>query len=45
LCRTLRVGLVGDIRVQGSHVPDLAMALGPGGLDLGATSRIRGPSR
>jgi peptide/nickel transport system substrate-binding protein len=45
ICRTMRVGLVGDIRIQGGHVPDLVLALGPGRIDFGATTRMQGPAR
>ncbi len=31
IARTLRVGVLGEIRVQGGRVPDLALALAPGG--------------
>ena len=41
LTRTLRCGVVGDIRVVGGRMPDLALASGPTGLDLGASYRTR----
>jgi hypothetical protein len=42
LCRTMRVGLIGDIRIFGGRAPDLGMAIGPGRLDLGSMTRARG---
>jgi peptide/nickel transport system substrate-binding protein len=43
LTRTLRIGVVGDIRVQGGRMPDLVLAPSHAGagMDLGATSRGR----
>jgi peptide/nickel transport system substrate-binding protein len=45
LCRTMRVGLLGDIRIQGGRAADLGMALGPGRLEFGSLTRARGPVR
>ena len=45
MCRTMRVGVIGEIRIQGGHVPDLTVALVPGGIDLGGTTRLRPASR
>lgn len=42
LTRTLRCGVVGEIRVVGGRVPDLVLApSGSGGFDLGASYRAR----
>ncbi len=44
LTRTLRVGVVGELRVQGARVPDLALPAGDAGWDLALASRARRPS-
>jgi peptide/nickel transport system substrate-binding protein len=41
LCRTMRIGVLGDIRVQGGRVADLGLALGPGRIEFGALTRSR----
>ena len=43
LTRSLRVGVVGEIRVQGGRVPDLLLvnSVAGFGLDLGASTRVR----
>lgn len=42
--RTLRCGVVGDVRVQGGRISDLTLpASSAGGFDLGAASRARPP--
>lgn len=43
MTRTLRCGVVGDIRVQGGRAPDLQLAASStaGGFDLGASTRRR----
>jgi peptide/nickel transport system substrate-binding protein len=42
LTRTLRVGVVGDVRVTGARAPDLSLAgYHTGGFDLGATTKVR----
>jgi peptide/nickel transport system substrate-binding protein len=44
LTRTMRIGVVGEIRVQGARMPDVTLGASPfGGLDLGDASRARGP--
>jgi peptide/nickel transport system substrate-binding protein len=45
--RTLRVGVLGEIRVQGGRAPDVTLALaGPGaGVDWGGSYRARGAGR
>jgi peptide/nickel transport system substrate-binding protein len=45
LCRTMRVGVLGEIRIQGGRAPDLGMALGPGRLELGSFTRARGRAK
>jgi peptide/nickel transport system substrate-binding protein len=45
LCRTTRVGVLGDIRIQGGRAPDVGMVLGPGRLDLGSFTRVHGQMR
>lgn len=44
LTRTLRVGVIGDLRVQGARIPDLVVPAGEGGWDLALVSRARRPS-
>jgi peptide/nickel transport system substrate-binding protein len=41
LTRTLKLGVLGELRVMGAHAPDLTLAKNPGsdGWDLGATYR------
>jgi peptide/nickel transport system substrate-binding protein len=39
LCSTLRVGVIGEVRVTGGVVPDLVLARGADGWDLGASFR------
>jgi peptide/nickel transport system substrate-binding protein len=39
LCRTMRIGVVGDVRIQGGRAADLS--LGSSGFDLGAFTRTR----
>jgi len=39
LCRTMRIGVVGDIRIQGGRAADIGLALGPGRIDFGAVTR------
>lgn len=41
LTRTLRCGVLGEIRAQGGRVPDLSPAAGTLGVDWGETSRAR----
>ncbi len=42
LTRTMRIGVVGEIRVQGARTPDVALAAAPsGGLGLGDATRAR----
>jgi peptide/nickel transport system substrate-binding protein len=43
LTRTLRCGVLGEVRVQGGRVPDLLLPASPNaaGFDLGAASRGR----
>jgi peptide/nickel transport system substrate-binding protein len=42
LTRTTRIGVLGDVRVQGARSADLALGAGPaGGMDLGNASRAR----
>lgn len=41
LTRMLRVGVLGEIRVQGGRVPDLLLPASPSGWDLGAATRAR----
>ncbi len=41
LCRTLRIGVLGEIRVQGARIPGVALALGSGGIDFGSVTRAR----
>jgi peptide/nickel transport system substrate-binding protein len=44
LTRTMRVGVLGEIRVQGARMPDLTLgALPSGGIDLGSASKTRRP--
>jgi len=45
LTRTMRIGVLGEVRVQGARSPDVTLAATPsGGLDLGnATRARRGP--
>jgi peptide/nickel transport system substrate-binding protein len=45
LCRTMRVGLVGDIRIQGGRAPDLAMPISTGRIDFGSLTRGRAQMR
>jgi peptide/nickel transport system substrate-binding protein len=42
LGRTLRVGVLGELRIQGGRAADLGLALGPGRLDLGGSTRLHG---
>jgi peptide/nickel transport system substrate-binding protein len=44
LCRTMRIGVLGDIRIQGGRAADLGLALGPARIDFGATTRLHGAS-
>jgi peptide/nickel transport system substrate-binding protein len=44
LCRTLRVGVLGDVRIQGGRAPDLTMVLGPGRVEFGSLTRIAAPA-
>ena len=41
MTRTMRIGVVGEVRVQGSRMPDIALPLSPptAGVDWGAASR------
>jgi peptide/nickel transport system substrate-binding protein len=41
LTRMLRIGILGEIRVQGGRIPDLALPTSPSGWDLGAATRLR----
>jgi peptide/nickel transport system substrate-binding protein len=41
LTRTMRIGVLGEIRIQGGRVPDLYLPSMPLGLDLGAATRRR----
>ncbi len=41
LTRTLRIGVLGEIRLQGGRVPDLVLPPSPSGWDLGAATRAR----
>ncbi len=42
LTRTMRIGVVGEVRVQGARMPDLTLAASPfGGLGLGDATRPR----
>jgi peptide/nickel transport system substrate-binding protein len=43
LTRTLRVAVLGEVRVQGARAPDVVLASSPTGfgLDFGASSRVR----
>jgi peptide/nickel transport system substrate-binding protein len=42
LTRTMRIGVVGEVRVQGARMPDVVLAAAPGGgLSLGDTTRVR----
>ena len=42
LTRTMRIGVVGEVRVQGARVPDVTLAPAPaGGLNLGDATRAR----
>jgi peptide/nickel transport system substrate-binding protein len=42
LCRTMRIGVLGDIRIQGGRASDLGLAVGPGRIDFGAVTRSHG---
>jgi peptide/nickel transport system substrate-binding protein len=43
LCRTLRIGVLGEVRVQGSRIPDVGLPLASGGgIDFGSATRSRG---
>jgi peptide/nickel transport system substrate-binding protein len=42
MCRTLRIGVLGEIRVQGARIPDVGLVLGSGGIDFGSVTRTRG---
>lgn len=39
LTRTLKVGIVGEVRAQGGRVPDLTLAAGSDGIDWGSSTR------
>jgi peptide/nickel transport system substrate-binding protein len=41
LTRTLRVGVLGEARIQGGRMPDLSLPLRAGGIDWGTASRAR----
>jgi peptide/nickel transport system substrate-binding protein len=41
LCRTMRIGVLGDIRLQGGRAADLGLSLGPGRIEFGALTRLR----
>jgi peptide/nickel transport system substrate-binding protein len=43
VCRTMRIGVLGDIRIEGGHAADLGFALGPapGRIEFGAITRLR----
>jgi len=42
LTRTMRIGVVGEVRVQGARMPDVTLATSPaGGLGLGDATRAR----
>ena len=41
LTRTLRIGILGEIRVQGGRIPDLVLPTSSSGWDLGAATRLR----
>lgn len=41
LTRMLRIGVLGEIRLQGGRVPDLVLPSSPSGWDLGAATRVR----
>jgi peptide/nickel transport system substrate-binding protein len=45
LCRTMRVGIVGEIRIQGGRASDLNVSLAAGRVDFGSLTRARGPAR
>jgi peptide/nickel transport system substrate-binding protein len=40
-CRTLRIGVLGEIRIQGAQMPDVALAFAPGSIDFGSITRSR----
>jgi peptide/nickel transport system substrate-binding protein len=42
LCRTLRIGVLGEVRVQGARIPEVGLALASGGIDFGSITRARG---
>jgi peptide/nickel transport system substrate-binding protein len=42
LCRTLRIGVLGEVRVQGARIPDVVLPLVGGGIDFGSVTRGRG---
>jgi peptide/nickel transport system substrate-binding protein len=42
LCRTLRIGVLGEVRVQGARIPEIGLALASGGIDFGSITRARG---
>jgi len=44
ITRTLRLGVVGELRVKGATIPDVHLAKGIEGWDLGASFRV-GPAR
>lgn len=44
LTRTLRVGVVGELRVQGARIPELTIPYGEAGWDLSSATRARRPS-
>jgi peptide/nickel transport system substrate-binding protein len=42
LTRTMHIGVVGEVRVQGARMPDVTLASSPaGGLDLGGVTRAK----
>jgi len=41
LTRTLRLGVLGEIRVQGGRIPDLALPTGRPGIDWGTATRTK----
>ena len=41
LTRMLRLGVLGEVRVQGGRIPDLSLPIGRSGIDWGLASRAR----